>query len=223
MKEGVIKFNLVQAQLRSLYFPPEIKKGLQELTAWRQRLFELDLIGCDLSRYGACYGNVSMRYLPQHSLEYTPTKPKGQRAFLISGTQTGKLETLTEQEYVRVFRYDLSHNQVFAEGAIKPSSEALTHGSIYDIDPTIQVVLHAHTHTLWKKAKTLRLPTTSERVEYGTPQMAQEVQRLYRESYLPLKKIVIMGGHEDGVISFGHDAEEAGTILLRFFDQAKRI
>jgi hypothetical protein len=45
--------------------------------------------------------------------------------------------------------------------------------------------------------------------------MALEVQRLYRESALPSLGILVMGGHEDGVVTFGASAEEAGGILVR--------
>ena len=50
----------------------------------------------------------------------------------------------------------------------------------------------------------------------GTPAMAEEIRRLWRESAAPDLRILAMGGHEDGVISFGHSTEEAGLVLLRF-------
>jgi hypothetical protein len=44
--------------------------------------------------------------------------------------------------------------------------------------------------------------------------MAYEVQRLFDETDLANRRIFSMGGHEDGVVSFGQTAEAAGTILL---------
>ena len=89
-QEGVIKFELVQENFHRLHFSPEIKSSLAELNQWRRQLVNIEGIGCDLSRYGACYGNVSQRYILPDSLEYSYAKPRGRRAFLISGTQTGK-------------------------------------------------------------------------------------------------------------------------------------
>jgi hypothetical protein len=44
--------------------------------------------------------------------------------------------------------------------------------------------------------------------------MAQEVERLFRETNLIEMGIFAMGGHEDGVIAFGRTADD-GCVLLR--------
>ena len=41
--------------------------------------------------------------------------------------------------------------------------------------------------------------------------MAQEMARLYRETTLESVRVLAMAGHEDGIITFGHTAEEAGA------------
>jgi hypothetical protein len=50
--------------------------------------------------------------------------------------------------------------------------------------------------------------------------MALEVGRLYRESVLPERGILAMGGHEDGILVLGRSAEEAGGVLLRWLARA---
>jgi len=46
--------------------------------------------------------------------------------------------------------------------------------------------------------------------------MALAVQDLYRSTALSEVRILAMGGHEDGVLVFGHTAEEAGQVLLTY-------
>jgi hypothetical protein len=90
----------------------------------------------------------------------------------------------------------------------------MTNGAIYDLGPHIRCVLHAHSPSLWRRARQLRLPTTDPRVAYGTPEMAREVQRLFRETAVVERQIMAMGGHEDGILTFGRSPEEAGQVLL---------
>ncbi len=47
--------------------------------------------------------------------------------------------------------------------------------------------------------------------------MALEILRLYRETGLPRRKLAAMAGHEEGIISFGCDLDEAGKVLLGSF------
>jgi len=93
-------------------------------------------------------------------------------------------------------------------------------GAIYDIAPAARVVLHAHAPEIWRQARALGLPITRVEVPNGTPEMALEVQRLYRESTLSGTRILAMGGHEDGVLAFGATAAEAGEILVRCLARA---
>jgi hypothetical protein len=51
-------------------------------------------------------------------------------------------------------------------------------------------------------------------VEYGTPEMSREVERLFSETDVRRKGIFSMGGHEDGIVAFGQTMEGAGNTLL---------
>ena len=220
--EGVIKFSIVQPYSRRLYFNSETKQRMKELNHWRHTLFELDVIGCDLSRYGACYGNVSMRYMEEGSMHYAFARPKGLRTFLITGTQTGSLEEVTQQHYVRIYKYECTKNRVFAEGPLQPSSESMTHGAIYDLplELDIRYVMHVHSPQIWKNASRLEIPVTNDDVAYGTPAMAVEVQRLFWETDLREKKIFAMGGHEDGVMAFGNKVTEVGEMIMEYLQKS---
>ena len=76
---------------------------------------------------------------------------------------------------------------------------------------------------IWRQAKALRLPLTREEIPYGTPEMASEVARLYRETSLSDRRVLAMGGHEDGIISFGKNADEAGSALVSALSQALQL
>jgi len=202
-KEGVIKFDL-----RFTAGPPVAMEALTELNSWRHILREQALIGQDPARYQGCgFGNISIR-------NGAPDQPRGKRQFVISGTQTGHLEALDNRHYACVTAYDAETNQVVAEGPVKPSSESMTHGVIYDLDNVFRAVLHVHSPDIWNSATALGIPVTNPSVEYGTPEMSREVERLYSQSDVRHKGIFSMGGHEDGIVAFGHTVEEAGNTLL---------
>ena len=209
--EGVIKYQLAYTPA-----PPLAYARLAELNAWRKILNMTALIGQDPGRYGGYgYGNISCR------LDRSD-RPSDQHPFIITGTQTGELSDLTPEDYVVVTGCFPAENRLVAEGPIKPSSESLTHGTLYALDPSILWVMHVHSPHIWRNAKRLGLPMTGD-VAYGTPEMASEVRRLYRESDMPQKHIFGMTGHEDGVVTFGHTAEEAGFVLLGCLAQALQV
>lgn len=203
MEEGVIKFDLQYTQTG-----PAPAETLAELNAWRRILWQLALIGQDPARYGGYgFGNVSKRITPLDAAA-------GKRRFVISGTQTGGLETLEVTHYSMVNTYDPQANRVEAGGPVRPSSESLTHGMIYDLDTGIHAILHVHSTHIWQQADTLNIPVTDAAVAYGTPGMALEVERLFRTTDVLHKGIFSMGGHADGIVAFGTTPGEAGGILL---------
>jgi len=202
-EEGVIKFDL-----QFIEKPLALATDLAELNAWRKILWQLSLIGKDPQRYGGYgFGNLSQRIAPFNA-------EKKRRAYLISGSQTGALANLDAGHYVVVNEYDAENNRIMAEGPIKPSSESLTHGMIYDMDINIRVILHAHSPDIWRHAQELGLPVTDKEVPYGTPAMAGEVERLFHGTNVQQTGIFSMAGHEDGIISFGRTPAEAGTRML---------
>jgi hypothetical protein len=45
--------------------------------------------------------------------------------------------------------------------------------------------------------------------------MADEVMRLFKNTDVKTRRILVMTGHEGGVITFGRDFEEAFAVLIR--------
>jgi ribulose-5-phosphate 4-epimerase/fuculose-1-phosphate aldolase len=84
---------------------------------------------------------------------------------------------------------------------------------IYEHQKDVNAVIHVHHPALWKKLLEI-LPATGKHIEYGTPAMAREILRLFEESNLAEEKIFAMGGHEEGIVSFGKDLDEAGEKIF---------
>jgi len=197
-REGVIRFSL-DFQHR-LFSAPGLTRAL---TGWRHVLYRLGLIGCDPLRYqGYGFGNISCRY---------PQRPG---SFIITGSQTGEAPFLADTDYALVTGCDPLRNAIRGEGLIKPSSEALTHGQLYLLDETIGSVVHVHCPEIWRQVEELQLPVTAMEAAYGTPEMAREVERIFALPEVASRRIFVMGGHEDGVVGFGRDLEEACTAVI---------
>jgi ribulose-5-phosphate 4-epimerase/fuculose-1-phosphate aldolase len=192
MDEGYIKFNCNWILSKDI---PLHK--IAELNVWRTIMYKKGLIG--MYPDGIGYGNISVRC--------------SEKEFLISGTATGGLAALNESHYSLVTNYDLSTNSVTCTGPIKASSESLTHGLIYECSPSTSAVIHIHSLGLWNRL-IHQVPTTSKDISYGTPEMADEVKRLFEETSVSKEKIIVMGGHREGIISFGKNLEEAANILI---------
>ncbi len=206
--EGVVRFDV--SHVHEPLDPRALGETARTLAAWRRILANLRVLGHDPARYeGLAFGNVSARVPPFGDVA------RGRRRFLVTGTQTGTLAHATLREFALVETWDVARNAVTSRGLVVPSSESLTHAALYDASPAVRVVLHAHAPELWRSARALGLPVTDAHVPNGTPAMAHEVARLYREGTFASTHVAAMGGHEDGVIAFGATADEAGTALVR--------
>lgn len=208
-KDGIIKFEL-------LYTPgdPLPAEALEEVNCYRKMMHERGLIGQDPGRYGGYgYGNISVRLAPFAA-------PVHHRQFAITGTQTGNLDTLGPEHYAIISECEPAKNRIVATGPIKPSSESLTHGVVYDLDDDVRCVIHVHSPEIWHAAARLDIPTTAADVPYGSPEMAAEVERLFTETDLSKRRVFSMGGHEDGIVAFGRTAASAADALFRELKKA---
>jgi ribulose-5-phosphate 4-epimerase/fuculose-1-phosphate aldolase len=172
---------------------------LGELNAYRRKLLDLSLIGVDPKGIG--FGNLSVR-------------DGASKNFYITGSATGGIPELGLANCVKVVGCDFERNQVRYEGSALPSSESLTHAAIYESEATAGAVVHCHNSKLWA-ALLNQAPTTSRAAEYGTPKLAYEIMQLFTRTNLQSRKIVVMAGHEGGILTFGRDLEEAFAVLMR--------
>ena len=172
-------------------------EALADLNAYRRKLLDVHLIGVDSNGIG--FGNLSVRDGVTGN-------------FYITGSATGGIPELTIADCAKVVACDFEKNQVRYEGSALPSSESLTHAAIYESNANVGAVIHCHDSKLWAAALN-RVPTTSKAAEYGTPEMAAQIMQLFARS--DLSKIVVMAGHEGGILTFGEDLEEAFAVLMR--------
>ena len=170
---------------------------ISELNSFRRKMFALKFIGVNDENIG--YGNMSIRLK--------------ENTFIVTGTMTGKIAELTNEHYTTVTEYDVAQNSLTAVGPIVASSESLTHAVIYECDSSVNAIIHIHDLELWEKVLN-KIPTTGASTEYGTPAMAFEIIRMFRETDLATQKVLAMAGHEEGIIVFGKDLGEAEGRLM---------
>ena len=186
--------------------PPPSAESISTLNTYRQHLHLLGLIGHS-PQQNVDFGNISIR---------APFPAK----MIISGTQTGHFAKLSAGHYSIILEADITQNRVEYQGKVKPSSETVTHASIYQLSPHIRAVIHVHADSEWERLLN-KIPTTAADIAYGTVEMALEFARLYRETDLEKKGVAVMHGHRGGIISFGKDLEQAEQRLLRHLEVQK--
>jgi L-ribulose-5-phosphate 4-epimerase len=133
--------------------------------------------------------------------------------FLISGSGTGNLESLRSRDFAMVTDVDITENQLSCKGLTKASSESMTHAVFYRFSGAINAVIHIHGRDLWAKYFNI-LPTSSTGAAYGTPEMAYSIEKLLKEQ-LHNSGLMVMGGHEDGMVAFGGSLDEALRCIQR--------
>ncbi len=193
--EGYIKFYLDWAEVSAMQ--PVM---IEEINFYRTKLYKLGLIGQTADGIG--FGNISIR--------------TDKNKFLVSGSQTGGIPILGTQHYTIVEKFDIARNKVWCRGPVKASSESLAHAAVYfyshsnDSQPNdsqSNAVIHVHHLAAWTKYLN-KLPTTDKSVPYGTPEMAYEIKRILSPGNNQPANVIIMGGHESGIIIHGNSAEE---------------
>ena len=199
MDDGVIKFKCNWVSTSAI--PND---QLAEISVWRNRMFKLGLIGAYPD--GTGYGNISIRI--------------NHKSFIITGTGTGMLNELNNKHYSRVDSYNFNENSIHCSGPIKASSESLTHAMIYECSPETKAVIHVHDMAIWNNYLHI-IPTTRSNVSYGTPDMAHEIIGLFEKTNLRIEKKLVMGGHQEGVITFGNTLDEAGRIIIEMLSHSK--
>lgn len=192
MTEGYIKFN-----------PQWIK---EPITIGNELLAEINQIRSALKAKGYLgvlpngigFGNISVR-------------DGNSNRFIITGSSTGGIPVLENSHLALVESTSIEKNSLVCRGLTAASSESMSHAIIYKTLHEVNAVIHIHDSNLWKNYINL-LPTTDPKVEYGTPEMAFSIQRLITETNME-QGVLVMGGHEDGLIAFGSNLEESLFLL----------
>jgi len=192
--EGYIKFNSHLHQS-----PPPSEWVVEEVNTWRDRMYALGYIGAYEGDIG--YGNISVK---SDLLD---------NEFIVTGSGTGNIPILFANHFTRVSSYSIDANSVVCEGRIDASSESMTHAAVYACAPDARAVIHIHSRPHWE-ALLGKIPTTSDSAAYGTPEMAREIECLFAETNFREIRVMAMAGHDEGILSYGANLENAGTRLL---------
>ena len=202
--EGVIKYQLEHTQK-----PISVKLSLSEINSWLTNIFRLGLIVQYPEIYDNLgFGNISQRINTESS------------QFIISGSQTGHIEHLRPENYCLVVNADPRKNRIQSCGLCKPSSESLTHASIYAQDSHIHAVVHVHSPEIWNNTLALNIPHIAADIPYGTVEMATAVEKLFQSGNMQQTSLFTMLGHEDGVVSFGRNIQAATLEMIKYLSFA---
>jgi len=189
-------------------------KKIAKLNSLRRNLHKNGLI-CQNPR-GIGYGNASQRV--------------GKNKFIITKTQTGGKPRLTSNDYITIVETHPKESRVVAKGPgteIGPSSEAITHGVIYNMDNgdgKIRFIAHVH-GIIHKHSKELGIPTIKENVKYGSYDLTKSIKRLFKNNPAVRELCIFsMGkGHDGGIIAFGKTQEKINKIMTHYLKEAKKL
>ena len=195
-ENGYIKFNLSWVEQGPVI--PAIL--LKSLNTWRDIMYGLEMVGANEEGIG--FGNLSVR-------------SGNTGKFYITGTATGRNAKLDREHYCLVTDYSILYNRLTCMGPVRASAESMTHAAIYQSDPKLGAVYHIHHEALWKYLLD-KVPTTPGKAEYGTPEMAMSLLTLLKNREVRDKRIAVFRGHENGIIIWGKDPDDAGKYLLSY-------
>jgi len=198
MTEGYIKF-ICDWKKEKFPFSGE---NFRELETARTKLYKLGLIG--MYPDGIGFGNISV-------------KSGEGSSFIITGSATGQFDKLDQSHYSLVSGYDFEKNSISCSGLTKASAESLTHAAVYQSLPKVGAVVHVHCLWLWEKLLN-DYPATSAEIEYGTPEMANAVGKLALEIIGRKEKVIVMGGHREGILAFGNNLTDATTEIIKIYN-----
>jgi L-ribulose-5-phosphate 4-epimerase len=192
MTDGYIKFNL-QWIKEPISISGEL---LDKINQVRSTLMAKGFLGV-LSN-GIGFGNISVR-------------DGNSDRFIITGSATGGISILDATHLAIVESVSIEENSLVCRGLTAASSESLSHAIIYNTIPGVNAVIHIHDTALWKNNFNI-LPTSDPSAEFGTPEMAFSIEQILTKTKMP-EGILVMGGHEDGLIAFGSNLEDSHLIL----------
>lgn len=198
--EGYIKFTFDHEAA-----PAPAHSRLHELMRIRDDLHEWELIG--VLPDGIGYGNISARI-------------EGTTRFIITASGTGLEFPIGREHFCEVVSCDIVRNRVVCRGPLPASSESMSHGAIYAARPDAMAVIHIHDRLMFQLLIQESAPQTPKNAAFGTPEMARAVGQL--AANLPPIAVLVMAGHEDGLIAFAPDPQSARDALWDVYSRSRR-
>ncbi len=210
VNEGSIKFNCIRKSS-----PISIPDTLFcPLNKYRAKLFKAQLIGSYADEVG--YGNISVRKSTLLLSRKEGAGLENYNQFYITASGTGGLGILQRKHISLVTSWSHERNMVECTGEMDASAESLSHAAVYESDPKAGAVIHVHHKGMWANYLG-KFPTSSHEALYGTPEMAKEIQRIVTSMSAGEAPIIIMGGHEEGILVWGRSLDDAGDTLWNVY------
>ena len=179
------------------------KKECKKIEKVRARLYSLGLIGSNNN--GVSFGNISLRY-------------KTKNSFLITAAHTGEFPHLSPSYYSLVKKVNFKKFTSYAIGPSKPSIEAITHASIYNIDSKINAVIHVHNEKLWRYMLENDYLSTED-ITYETPKILENIKNIYKNIDPFLNNSFVIKEDFKGIITFGKTLGEAEKSLYSILNK----
>lgn len=198
--EGYIKFSFAHEAAPAPRHP-----WLHDLMRIRDDLHDWELIG--VLPEGIGYGNLSARIGDSLRL-------------VITASGTGLEYPIGERHFCEVLSFDIARNSVVCRGPLPASSESMSHGAVYTARPDARAVIHIHDRVLFRQLVAEGAPQTPAHAAFGTPEMARAIGEL--AASLPPVAIVVMAGHEDGLLAFAPDPWAARDALWDAYSRSRR-
>lgn len=207
-KDGCIKFRCEHANAdwnsKELPLSKELLQRLHETDSFRTQVFDQSFIG--MYENGIGYGNISFRW---------------NNAFIITASGTGGARELGIDGYTMVDSVDIARNTVHSIGPLPASSETMSHAAVYANSPSACFVLHIHNMPLFNLLKEKNALSTPEDTAYGTVEMARAIAELAQKH--PSEAIIVMRGHEEGVLIYGMSISHIQAQLAFICREARKI
>ena len=165
---------------------------LEELKYWCNQFHKFDLAP---PYEGGSAGNLSFRI------------NNNQNEFIITGTQIGLKDNLTNDKFVTIRQCDFQNHRVFVEGIKKPSSECFLHSAIYNNRNDINAIFHGHSLHILKNVEQLGIIQTKRDDSYGTLDMVNSTLDILNDI-----DFFIIKNH--GFVSLGKSIDEAGKRVM---------
>jgi hypothetical protein len=177
------------------------EKQYIELEKWRTLFHKMGLIGKYPSK-DIEFGSLSKRSLPQDP------------AFIINGTQTGKLAHLAGKQYTKIIKCDLKKATIQAIGPITPCQESYIHHAVYAYSPLVNFVFHIHNKKLWSFLENKK---DNYKVDSNSGLMTN-VENAIKKSTLGIFKLE---SESLGMIAYGKSSDEVGKFILDILKQSR--
>lgn len=188
MDEGVVKFSYSHRRQNL-----SLGKQARNLINLRNSVFKKGYLA--KREDGKASGSISIRSGKSNS-------------FLISGKQTGEVFNFTEKHICLVESFNLEAFSLISKGETKPGSEALIHALLCSLDRNIQCVVHITEPRLVSYTEMNPYPSTVE--TYGTVELLEQIKLIIKNKAIQNSSgILLMKGHQDGILSFAKKEAEA--------------